>query len=69
MVAEESRHITTFVTDEGIFRCKRWIYGITILFESFQNPIELVIHGFKSVKTLAMIYSYGGKHKLIMIKI
>ena len=53
MLAEESRHITTFATNDGLFRFKRLIYGISSAFESFQKQIELVIQGCKSAKNIS----------------
>ena len=42
-LAEESRHITTFLTHEGCYQSKRLVYGVNSAFEQFQKIIEQTI--------------------------
>ena len=39
-LAEESRHITTFLTDKGCYQSKRLVFGVSSAFEQFQKIIE-----------------------------
>ncbi|XP_073959776.1 uncharacterized protein [Choristoneura fumiferana] len=41
----ESRHITTFITNRGMFRYKRLMFGITCAPEIFQKTIERILVG------------------------
>ena len=50
---EDSRDITTFATNEGLFRYKRLIYGVSSAFESFQKQIEIVISGCPGSKNIS----------------
>ena len=52
-LAENSRHITTFATHEGLHRYKRLIYGIISASESFQKQIEIVIRGCQKAKNIS----------------
>ena len=42
-LAEESRHITTFLTHEGCYQSKRLVFGVSSAFEQFQKIIEHTI--------------------------
>ena len=42
-LAEESRHITTFLTHEGCYQSKRLVFGVSSAFEQFQKIIEQTI--------------------------
>lgn len=44
-IEEESRHITTFSTHQGLFRYKRLNFGISSASEVFQNTIAQVLAG------------------------
>ena len=56
----ESRKITNFQTDEGVYRHKRLVYGINNSFEIFQKTIELSygkIDGVKFISDDIIIYA------------
>ena len=42
---KESRQITTFVTHQGLFRDKRFMFGISSAPEMYQNIVRQVLHG------------------------
>lgn len=44
-LAKESRDITTFVTDMGLYRYKRLMFGISCAPEIFQRIIRSVLRG------------------------
>ena len=48
LLEESSRHLTTFVAHEGLFRYKCLIYGISTGFECFQKQVEMAIAGCKA---------------------
>ena len=52
-LAEESRHITTFLTHEGCFQSKRLVYGVSSAFEQFQNVIEQRIAGCPGTRSIS----------------
>ena len=58
---QNSRHITTFATHQGLYRYKRLIYGISSTFESFKKQIEITISGCPSAKKHQW-HCYLGKH-------
>ena len=52
-LAEESRHITTFLTHEGCFQSKRLVYGVSSAFEQFQKVIEQSIAGCTGTRSIS----------------
>ncbi|XP_065064039.1 uncharacterized protein K02A2.6-like [Rhopilema esculentum] len=52
-LAEESRHITTFLTHEGCFQSKRLVYGVSSAFEQFQKVIEQSIAGCPGTRSIS----------------
>ena len=49
---KESRNLTTFITERGLLRHKRLIYGLNCASEDFQKAIERAFSGLDGVKTL-----------------
>ena len=47
---QNSRHITNFATNQGLYRYKRLIYGKSSTFESFKKQIEITISGCPKAK-------------------
>ncbi len=52
-LAEESRHITTFLTHEGCFQSKRLVFGVSSAFEQFQKVIEQSIAGCPGTRSIS----------------
>ena len=52
-LAEESRHITTFLTDEGCLQSKHLVYGVSSAFEQFQKVIEQSIAGCPGTRSIS----------------
>jgi hypothetical protein len=50
---ENSRNITTFVTDKGLLRYKRLLYGVNAAPEIFQHTIEQVLQGVEGACVIA----------------
>lgn len=50
---EQSRYITSFSTDSGLYRYKRLIFGICSASESFQNIISQVFADIEGVKNIS----------------
>lgn len=44
-IAENSRHVTTFITSKGLFRYKRLLFGISCAPEKFQKILEEILAG------------------------
>ena len=57
---QNSRHITNFATNQGLYRYKRLIYGISSTFESFKKQIEITISSCPKAKKHQW-YCYLGK--------
>ena len=60
LLDEESRDLTTFVTEKGLMRYKRMIYGLTCASEDFQKIIENCFSGLEGVKCISddtIVYS------------
>lgn len=60
MLDEEARDLTTFVTEKGLMRYKRMIYGLTSASEDFQKIIENCFAGLEGVKCISddtIVYS------------
>lgn len=45
----DSRHITTFITNKGLFRYKRMMFGISCAPEIFQKTLERILSGCEGV--------------------
>ena len=52
-LAEESRHITTFLAHEDCFQSKRLVYGVSSAFEQFQKVIEQKIAGCPATRSIS----------------
>ncbi|XP_030750159.1 uncharacterized protein K02A2.6-like [Sitophilus oryzae] len=48
-ISPESREITTFITNKGLFRYKRLLFGISCAPELFQKIMERILMGLKGV--------------------
>ena len=59
-LAPESREITTFVTDEGLFRFKRLMFGISSASEMFQYIIRQVLEGCDGAHNISDDIILGG---------
>ena len=60
MLDEQSRELTTFITEKGMYRYKRMIYGLTSASEDFQRIIEHCFSDLPGVKNISddtIIYS------------
>lgn len=53
VLAEESRHVTTFVTRRGLYRCTRPMSGVTSALEKYQQIIRDVLRGCEGVANIA----------------
>ena len=53
VLAEESRHTTTFVTHRGLYRCTRLRFGVTSAPKEHQQIIRDVLRGCKGVINIA----------------
>ena len=53
LLSEESRHVTTFVTHRGLYRCKRLMSGVTSAPEKYQQIIQDVLKGCAGVANIA----------------
>ena len=56
----ESREITTFITDEGLFRFKRLMFGISSASEMFQYIIRQVLDGCEGAHNISDDIIVGG---------
>ena len=56
----ESREITTFITDEGLFRFKRLMFGISSASEMFQYIIRQVLDGCEGAHNISDYIIVGG---------
>ena len=64
-LTEESRYITTFFTNEGLFRYKRLNYGTSSAAEIFQNILQRNLSDIQGVKNIADdIIIHGKTRKL-----
>ena len=52
-LSPESRDITTFVTHIGLFRFKRFVFGINAASEIYQNEIQSIIRGVPGVANIS----------------
>ena len=52
-LAEESRHVTTFVTHRGLSRYTRLMFGVTLATEKYQQIIQDVLRGCEDVANIA----------------
>ena len=50
---KESRDLTTFITERGLLRHKRLIYGLNCASEDFQKAIERAFSGLDGVKNIS----------------
>ena len=50
---KESRNLTTFITERGLLRHKRLIYGLNCASEDFQKAIERAFSGLDGVKNIS----------------
>ena len=69
---EESRRITNFNTDEGVYRHKRLVYGINNSFEIFQRAMEHSFGNIKGVKFISddiILYAISENDLLSKLKI
>ena len=53
LLAEESRHVTTFVTHHGLYRYTQLTFGITSVPEKYQQIIRDVLRGCEGVTNIA----------------
>lgn len=53
LLAEESRHVTTFVTHRGLYRYTRLMFGVTSAPEKYQQIIRDVLRGCEGVANIA----------------
>ena len=53
LLAEESRHVTTFVTHRGLYRYTRLMFGVTSAPEKYQQIIRDVLRGCEGVVNIA----------------
>ena len=53
LLAEESRHVTTFVTHRGLYRYTRLMFGVTSAPEKYQQIIRDVLCGCEGVINIA----------------
>lgn len=53
LLCEESRHITTFFTHRGLYRYKRFMFGVTSAPEKYHQIIRDVLRGFAGVGNIA----------------
>ena len=49
-LAEESRHVTTFITPRGCYRFKRTPFGLSDASEAFQKMMEKILFGIEGVR-------------------
>ena len=62
LLAEESRHVTTFVTHRGLYRYTRLMFGVTLAPEKYPQLIRDVLRGCEGVANIAedlIIYGRG----------
>ena len=52
-LAEESRHVTTFITPRGCYRFKRTPFGLSDASEAFQKMMEKILFGIEGVRISA----------------
>ncbi|PFX31209.1 Uncharacterized protein K02A2.6 [Stylophora pistillata] len=52
-LADESRHVTTFVTHRGLYRYTRLMFGVTSAPEKYQQIIQGVLRGCEGVANVA----------------
>ena len=60
LLDDQSRNLTTFITERGLMRYKRMIFGLTCASEDFQKIIENCFSGLEGVKCISddvIIYS------------
>ena len=63
-LSDSSRIITTFSTNEGLFRYKRLNYGTNAAAEIFQHTLQQQLHGLRGVRNIAddiIIYGKTGQ--------
>ena len=53
LLAEESRHVTMFVTHHGLYRYTRLMFGVTSAREKYQQIIRDALRGFEGVANIA----------------
>ena len=62
-LSEDSRDITTFVTNRGLYRYKRLNFGISSASEMYQHIIEQVIQGCEGARNISDDIIVFGKTK------
>ena len=62
-LSEDSRDITTFVTNKGLYRYKRLNFGISSASEMYQHIIEQVIQGCEGARNISDDIIVFGKTK------
>jgi len=70
-LAENSRNITCFNTEGGIYRHKRLVYGINNSFEIFQRAMEQSIGIIKGIKFIAddiIIFAHNDEELLKILR-
>lgn len=61
---EDCRHITTFITDRGMFRYRRLMFGVSCAPEIFQKSIENLLAGCQNTMNyIDDIIIFGGNSK------
>ena len=68
MLDKESRKMTNFNTDEGVFRYKRLIYGIKNAFKIFQRAMEQSFGKMTGVKFISDDIIISALHELQLIE-
>ena len=61
LLSQESRHITTFVTHQGLYQYKRLMFGVTSAPEKYQQVIRDVLRGCGGVANIADDLVVNGK--------
>ena len=52
-LSEESRDITTFTTHAGLYRYKRFMFGVTSAPDIYQHAIQQALHGCEGVRNIS----------------
>ena len=60
LLAEESRHVTTFVTHRGLYRYTRLMFGVTSAPEKYQQIICEAVTGWLILRMTCNSWTRGG---------
>ena len=61
LLSEGSRHVTTFATHRGLYRCKRLMFGVTSASEKYRQIVRDVLKGCPGVANIANDLIIHGK--------